>query len=441
MGNQSSYAGSVESYAGSMGTYVGNVGTKMSTYVGTWMGWTPNLQGPDVDLSHKPPKEVMSLLAQIPYENAAHVTSVNLADCDLAEIPDSVLKLTALEDIELSWNKLTDVSKLGSLPQLSSINCTGNPLVALPTTLKQLHDLEVLTVCQTSLFVVQDEVSTLPKLRELSLFSNKLTSLAPLCLAQATSLTELNVSVNKLQQLPENLFANTPLLQKFAAHSNILNALPAIAHLGKLEDLKANRNRLQVFPRLGTHVALKEIDLSTNQIQVLPRELFSRETLPSLVKLELASNKLTSIPDTIVTLPSLSYLGLGNNQLKELPPQVYHMTTLVHLNLCRNQFAGFPNDLLFLQYSLESLYLSHNQLTTLPPFLSYFMKLRAFSITGNKLQLNDGVVLEAYRSVQFIVRDRNKGQWMGMEDEVLEDEYWKTVWGPYDTEWQGLFPT
>lgn len=84
-----------------------------------------------------------------------------------------------------------------------------------------------------------------------------------------------------------------------------------------------------------------------------------------VTKLDLSSNELTSLPDSITTLVNLEILDLSNNNLTSLPESIGNLVNLKRLNLSRNQLTSLPksfNDLV----NLEILNLFLNQLETLP---------------------------------------------------------------------------
>ena len=84
-----------------------------------------------------------------------------------------------------------------------------------------------------------------------------------------------------------------------------------------------------------------------------------------IVKLNLNSNKLTSLPAEIGRLTGLTHLGLSRNQLTSLPVEIGNMTGLEVLYLCNNQLTSLPVEIGMLT-GLRQLLLSGNPLTTPP---------------------------------------------------------------------------
>ncbi len=81
------------------------------------------------------------------------------------------------------------------------------------------------------------------------------------------SLTELDISNNKLQSLPPALSFNTNL-RKLHISTNAIISIPPLVKLWSLSELHASRNRLKNVPALPC--SLRVLLLDGNEIQCLP---------------------------------------------------------------------------------------------------------------------------------------------------------------------------
>eukprot|EP01106_Pelomyxa_sp_JSP_P010100 TRINITY_DN2715_c0_g2_i4.p1 TRINITY_DN2715_c0_g2~~TRINITY_DN2715_c0_g2_i4.p1 ORF type:complete len:149 (+),score=31.55 TRINITY_DN2715_c0_g2_i4:190-636(+) len=84
-----------------------------------------------------------------------------------------------------------------------------------------------------------------------------------------------------------------------------------------------------------------------------------------LVDLEMANNRLTSIPEEIGRLTSLQRFTASGNLLQALPASIGALVDLVFLDVKENQIKTVPDTLGNLK-KLQRMDLSHNMVTKLP---------------------------------------------------------------------------
>lgn len=105
-----------------------------------------------------------------------------------------------------------------------------------------------------------------------------------------------------------------------------------------------------------------------------------------LAVMVLTNNKLTEIPPTFNThLPGLRQLALGGNQISKLPARLRH-PSLAKLDLHGNDLTSIPTGFLDELANVQEIRLDGNKLTSIPPFLFRSMKqLHLLRLNGNKL--------------------------------------------------------
>ena len=130
-----------------------------------------------------------------------------------------------------------------------------------------------------------------------------------------------------------------------------------------LKRLYLNGNQLTSLPaEIWQLTSLEVLFLNGNQLTSVPAEIGQ---LTSLQQLYLDGNELTSLPAEMGQLTSLTWLHLGDNELTSLPAEIGQLTSLTVLNLSGNQLTSLPAEIGQLT-SLESWYLSDNKLTSVP---------------------------------------------------------------------------
>ena len=120
--------------------------------------------------------------------------------------------------------------------------------------------------------------------------------------------------------------------------------LEAAAAGGKAQQLavRSQSGVEYVHLDLGALADLKELRLPNNALLELPASLFGAGAgLPQLQVIDLSSNRLRSLPSSIVRLPKLQVLNVAANELTALP-DVGCLAALKTLNLTNNQLTALP---------------------------------------------------------------------------------------------------
>jgi len=145
-----------------------------------------------------------------------------------------------------------------------------------------------------------------------------------------------------------------------------------------------NRNSVVILGKRYNINTTTRLDLKTNKLTSLP-ESFGR--LTKLEYLNLGDNKLTFLPESIGKLTKLEFLKLDVNELNELtslPESFGKLTNLKVLNLEYNKLTSLPNLIGNLK-NLKILYLNGNNLTSLPESIGNLTKLETLELIGNNL--------------------------------------------------------
>ncbi|XP_050400370.2 uncharacterized protein LOC126817438 [Patella vulgata] len=143
-----------------------------------------------------------------------------------------------------------------------------------------------------------------------------------------------------------------------------------------------NNNLTEIPLNLFTNntMYIKSLHLQTNQIESVPDELFTN--LPCIMDLDISSNKLTQIPDSIANCTKLLTLVIYNNNLTTLPNTLASCKCLERLDISKNLMKEFPPVITKLS-KLTRLYAQNMQLTDLPEDIGNLTKLDKLGLNGN----------------------------------------------------------
>ena len=221
-----------------------------------------------------------SILTHLPIEEICQITqltTLNLSNNNLTQLPVEIGQLTQLTELYLSYNKLTHLSvEIGQLTQLTTLNLMYNNLTHLPVEIGNLSRLTTLYLQNNKLTHLPVEIGQLTQLTELYLRNNQLTQL-PVEIGQLTQLTKLYLSNNKLTQLPVEIGHITQLTTLNLSYNNITQLPLEIGHLSQLTTLYLQNNELTHLPvEIGHLIQLTSLYLSDNPVENLLNPIIQR---------------------------------------------------------------------------------------------------------------------------------------------------------------------
>ncbi|XP_070559105.1 leucine-rich repeat serine/threonine-protein kinase 2-like isoform X2 [Ptychodera flava] len=307
-----------------------------------------------------------------------------------------------LDHLEISWFesfgpavRASDTAGVSLLTTVSAKESQKSPLSNQldGTFTPAFLSVKVLALSNNSLAEIPEDLSeSLPNLEDVDLRCNRFAKLPP-CLLKlkklrvldmslneiedrngyhsdiSSSLLQLNLSKNRLKNVPKLLTSCTPNLEILSLAGNAISATRS-CKLRNLKSLDLSNNKLQEFPEaffLGLP-ALETLDLESNELKSLPPN--AAEKLTSLKVVKLSRNQLATaaphfIPKFLLNLPNLQTLDIRYNGLENLPPPSYWKT-----------------------FSLDGLQLSFNNIRELDisDGIEKWKSLRRFCISDNKLK-------------------------------------------------------
>jgi Leucine-rich repeat (LRR) protein/predicted protein tyrosine phosphatase len=249
---------------------------------------------------------------------------------------------------------LTDAD-CSEIEKVTDLSLTGNILSSLPSTFG---------LCLTVL-------------ARLDLSKNRLTEIPPALLGLSALLT-LNLRCNQLEGLSEGFAKGLLKLETLDVGENELlpSSLAAVRGMASLENLSLDGNGLREAA-LSDLPSLRRLDLRKNRLVHFP----VLEGLPLLAELTLRSNGLKEVP-SLAGLPALARLDVADNALHVQPAIIGR--TLRDVDMSYNHLHAMPH--FECCDTLESLRLSNNHIRELPEWLNRsFRSLRVLDVGHNHI--------------------------------------------------------
>jgi adenylate cyclase len=316
---------------------------------------------------------------------------------DISSFPSSFSNLANLRELDVRRNKLTDLSAVYTLPNLTRLQADWNNIVTLDAQLGakvKAFSVQHNSITRFTLAPLPGATAVTYSLTHLNLSHAKISTLADEAFSGLVNLVDLNLNFNQFTQLPSTLGRLTNL-EILSCTDNALNDLPTgWAKMTKLRILNLHNNNLrQILPELWL-CPLESINLSSNIIQHF--EDFSDDVIAASTSLATRKESVVSQSSEAGTAPlvippagiTLRRMYLADNQVTD---EVFHhiarMPNLQILNLSFNDIYEVPHGTLSNNQMLEALYLSGNKLTSLPSEdLEKLQRLKILHLNGNKLQ-------------------------------------------------------
>ncbi|XP_076805622.1 vasorin-like [Clavelina lepadiformis] len=239
-------------------------------------------------------------LTSVPVDIPADTRMLFLFDNKITTIPDgSLSRLKSLRLLSLSSNRLNDSAFKPSLflqlKQLQNLELSDNRLTSIP----------------------RNAFAGMPNVVRIYLENNKISSIDRDALKNMSNLLELKLSNNRLSDFPK--IVACPALSRLCLGGNELVRLrPDGLRQVNLEHLELSRNRLNQLPStfFGGLSNMRVLDISSNQIHRVPQII---SNMTSLQTLNLSHNPITTLDGNFLTnLRRMKTLDLGSLQLSTL---------------------------------------------------------------------------------------------------------------------------
>ncbi|KAI9545040.1 hypothetical protein NQZ68_039768 [Dissostichus eleginoides] len=222
--------------------------------------------------------------------------------------------------LDLSWNKLGCVPAwVCESSRLEVLDINHNSVTELPLQLLSSGSLRKLLAGWNQVCRLAERLER-SQLEVLDLQHNHLTELPHNLFIKAQSLRYLNVSANKLENLPAASLSedSSSCLEELYVTNNCLTdkCVPLLTGHGHLRVLHLAYNQLQTFTasKLARLEQLEELDLSGNRLRAVPTTILSCQRMHTL---SAHSNCINAFPE-VLQLPEIKCVDLSCNELTEV---------------------------------------------------------------------------------------------------------------------------
>lgn len=172
----------------------------------------------------------------------------------------------------------------------------------------------------------------------------------------------LDVSENKIQEIPDGTFDKYKNLQDLILKNNLLERIPpACLSIKNLKNLQLGSNNISSIDVgiLPFPPSLTNLGLEKNKIELLNGDTFSVNN--QLAILNLAYNHLTSVAEeSFKELAHLQILEMNNNLLTEVPVALSTLPSLERVTLAKNLIESIPDNIFKSLRNLQQIELRGN---------------------------------------------------------------------------------
>ncbi len=277
--------------------------------------------------------------------------------------------------------------------------------------------------------ISNDALEGLSSLEYLDVSDNKLLQLPSGALSRLPSLRRLKADYNRIGSIgggsgeegssveAKSLAQSTPLLEELSLAYNIIRDLPpgSLAGMGGLKILNLHGNKLtsvgQDSFEGGAQDTLEYLDLGHNAINQIRGEL----ALSNVKYLSLEKNKLGVIDGAFNLLGTLQVLELADNMIGKLSEMTFMgMDSLISLDLSGNKIRKLSPGVLKNQY-LNEVNMSGNSLEELETgTFSDLSILEVLDLSGNRISsIQDGAFDNIPRLKRLLISDNELSSYRG----------------------------
>nr|WP_288663601.1 leucine-rich repeat domain-containing protein [uncultured Anaerostipes sp.] len=208
------------------------------------------------------------------------------------------------------------------------------------------------------------------KITELDLSGNKITEIPEGFFDNMTNLEYVDLNSNHIKALPENAFKNTKKLKWINIRANNLTEIKkdTLSGLDKLVYLELDNNSITSVEAgaLDGDTSLKQLSISGNELNALPDHLLD-DAGDTIDFIELSNNEFVKLPNCInAATKKLRKISAFNNALEDISNIDFtKMSNLEEVNFYKNYIAQVPDGTFAKNKKLYSVDFHDNQISNI----------------------------------------------------------------------------
>lgn len=268
-------------------------------------------------------------------------------------------KLPNLVSIKMSNNKLRYLPPyFGQFKQLRSLNLSSNYIEAFPDFLCDLR-------CLVDLDISFNTVRTLPKIGQLTRLeklwatNNMLQGPFPDTFRNLVNLKEVDIRFNGITNI--DIFAELLNLEQLMVGHNVISKFEG--SFQRIRMFHLDHNPMTRFDFKGPVPSLTSLNVASCKISQLDDSIFER--MRNVTKLDLDKNHFSTLSPQLGRLHRLEHLSIARNPLSSLPATIGHLQALSFLDIRECNLKKLPSELWFCS-ALDTLNVSSNVLESFP---------------------------------------------------------------------------
>ncbi|KAF2445254.1 L domain-like protein [Karstenula rhodostoma CBS 690.94] len=329
----------------------------------------------------------------------ATLRELKLAENELTgALPAQIENLTSLETLDLQANRLSSLPpEIRALTHLKVLNIADNKFTSLPSDVFTSMPVIDLNASKNSFSGTFFEVETVPNLQTLTLANNLLTSLCGSDTVLLPSMKHLDLSMNRLSNLP-NMADWTSLVTLLAGENSLSTFPEGFCSLKQLRNADFTANNInKMDEQIAFMECLENLTLAANPLRERKYMTMNAED----IKHDLMSKLDPGIVpegDLLQDLANGEELETENNGWKLTPSGALDLSSQNMTEVDGDALASFAES-----HNVKQLHLQQNSLTILPMAIAQLSFLTVLDLSKNNMvdPLSESLELPKLRELRL----------------------------------------